>query len=666
MGNHVRFFKQLDSIAAVALLAACLVCLACLTACSSAQNAQNAGASNLDQPKPAENGKVEAAVEGKTVPYVKDFLAAKESEEGEATIYFVEGGDIPYVALSEYMPLLSEALAGYGFEGIQYEVERIEDGGHIYAASRPDNLSLLSINTETDSMTFTDFNTFTQKPGVSALVTIADLPDPVEIDTSALMDELDAAKTEAERKEIAQKYERMGNLENGLIQAATESHSRSGGFKDVNCGEYNIDIVEHDGECYVPLQTLNDLFMGNIYVSCVFNGEKLFALKYGSELLDEVSKTQAPAEMSEAFAGFNFNELRLLLDNFYGLKSEHEIANFYDFFFSNASLMSALISTDSAEFDDAMGLLLNGMLDDGHSSFDQASWRSEAAGGQDGDDALSQDDEALLPSVLPQLGPSTRSMFRVSEEFKAARDKAFPDGVPMYQEIDDTAFVTFDSFVSEDNLESYYDPKRTYDPDEFVIKGDDDDPADTVDLIRYANEQVNRKDSPVKNVVVDLSNNGGGNSDAAVFAISWLLGRADVALKDTFTGAQTFMSCTSDTNLNNLYGENDDTLAFKDVGVYCLISPSSFSCGNLVPAALKLSHGATLVGQTSGGGSCMVLPCTSASGTFFQISGSKQLAIAKNGSFYNIDSGIDPDVVLTKRESYYDREALVDYLHGLK
>jgi len=126
------------------------------------------------------------------------------------------------------------------------------------------------------------------------------------------------------------------------------------------------------------------------------------------------------------------------------------------------------------------------------------------------------------------------------------------------------------------------------------------------------------------------------------------------------------MSCTSDTNLNNLYGEGGDTLIQKDIDVYCLISPSSFSCGNLVPAALKLSHRATLLGQTSGGGSCVVLPCTTASGTFFQISGSKQLALPKNGSFYNIDNGIEPDVVLTKEESYYDREALVAYLHELK
>ena len=67
-----------------------------------------------------------------------------------------------------------------------------------------------------------------------------------------------------------------------------------------------------------------------------------------------------------------------------------------------------------------------------------------------------------------------------------------------------------------------------------------------------------------------------------------------------------------------------------------------------------------------GGGSCVVLPCTSASGCLFRISGPEQLSIVRNGSFYNIDQGIEPDVVLTQVESFYDREGLVDYLHTIK
>ena len=54
------------------------------------------------------------------------------------------------------------------------------------------------------------------------------------------------------------------------------------------------------------------------------------------------------------------------------------------------------------------------------------------------------------------------------------------------------------------------------------------------------------------------------------------------------------------------------------------------------------------------------------SGCLFQISGAEQLSIVRNGSFYNIDQGIEPDVVLTQVESFYDREGLVDYLHTIK
>ena len=85
-----------------------------------------------------------------------------------------------------------------------------------------------------------------------------------------------------------------------------------------------------------------------------------------------------------------------------------------------------------------------------------------------------------------------------------------------------------------------------------------------------------------------------------------------------------------------------------------------------MPAALKASGTVTLLGQRSGGGSCVVLPCTSASGAIFAISGPKQLATVRNGSFYNIDEGIDPDFILSRHESYYDRPALVEYIHSLK
>ena len=66
-----------------------------------------------------------------------------------------------------------------------------------------------------------------------------------------------------------------------------------------------------------------------------------------------------------------------------------------------------------------------------------------------------------------------------------------------------------------------------------------------------------------------------------------------------------------------------------DKNLYCLISPVSFSCGNLVPAGLKSSQKVTLIGRTSGGGSCSVQPMTTAYGTVFQISSAMRMSSAK-------------------------------------
>ncbi len=100
--------------------------------------------------------------------------------------------------------------------------------------------------------------------------------------------------------------------------------------------------------------------------------------------------------------------------------------------------------------------------------------------------------------------------------------------------------------------------------------------------------------------------------------------------------------------------------------LYCLISSSSFSCGNLVPAIFDQAGGITLIGQRSGGGSNVVLPGTTASGMIFQMSGPLQITTCNNGSLYGVDTGVEPHVRLNKTESFYDREALVEMIHGLK
>ena len=634
--------------------------------------------SEVANSEPAEEshfGKTEASVEKETVPYVYDF--GKDGRvESEMNVYFVDGGDIPYAALSEYMPFLSEVLTiREDSAPIEYNISTPWE--HCYQVSRPDNGSGMLIDTEDNEVLFINYNTFTKKPGVTALVTVMDLPDtePLDIFTANEPREGEAGK---------------------LFATIGASYNVAGLPVLLNLSEYLIDIVEQDGECYVPLQTLTDLFMNDRYLYFIWTGDTLYGFGYESNLSTELLQ-KGPAGMSEEYGLFNYNELRLLLDNRYGLKPEHNISDFGSYLV-NTDLVPGLSGVDSLAFDRAVNRLTNYYFDDSHSGIVCSSWRTGS------EKALNDIDRN------EQAGASVKRMGESDGKFMTARSAAFTDAVPMYEEIGDTAFITFDSFeVTESDLSAYYDPACMPDPSGFVIEritspaeytaetdtGSDIDsggteidamPAslpedipedmpdapeeeqetDTIWLFLYAYQQITRENSPIKNVVIDLSNNGGGDSTAALFVTSWMLGRCDVALKDTFTGAQTIMAYQADVNRNNKYGEKEDSMAGLGINLYCLTSPCSFSCGNLVPAAFKLSHNVTLAGQTSGGGSCVVLPCSSASGTLFQISGTQQLATVKNGSFYNIDEGIEPDIVLTKAESFYDREALAEYLRNIR
>ena len=510
-------------------------------------------------------------IEARIYPYLRAFSDEEEVVEDEMTLYFIDGSEVPYMTLTQYMSFLSNLLSDMEIGDIIYEVSETEE--HVYTVSRPDNYSMLFVNTDNDTMTFSDYNLFTQVPGTTALVSILDLPEPG-------FDDLEAMPEPEEN-------------ENELFRIRHRSINRAGGRITLELSAYMIDMVDENGECYIPMQTLNDLLLNQFYMQYVFNGETVFGAGYGCSLLRKMYEAE-PCEMSLQLAVFNYTELLLLLDCFYGLKPEHNINSFVELLTSDTDLAYEMMSTDPEKFDSAVHSLTSMYLDDLHSGYIMSSWRSG-------------EDDHLSTQLMPEdMGPSSLAMQKAGNIFSEARKAVYQKGVPGYEEIDDTAFITFDTFTMERSAPAdYYDYF-------------DGTPADTIEL------------------------------------------------RDTFTGAETIIDYQADVNLDDQFDSMTDSLIDGGYHVYCLTSPKSFSCGNLVPAACKASREVTLVGQTSSGGSCVILPCTSASGTVFRISGNKQLSIVRNGSFYNIDKGIDPDIELTKPESFYDRPALVDYLHRIK
>ena len=531
----------------------------------------------------------------------------------------------------------------------------MDEFNRYFIVTRPDNKSAMIVNPGDDTITFTSYNAFSQKPGSSALVTMMDIPNPVtsNIDLSAIIRQMSDATGEA----VGDLNAQMAALltppdpaaEHSLFVATNKLFNCRGKILTVDLADYSIDIVCEGDECYLPFQTLNDILVCPLYILYVFNGEKVIGDVYSGTLIQE-AYTAEPADMSETFAMFNFREFCLFMDFFYGLKEEHHIDNFMDYLMVDSGLFANMTSIKSIDFDGALAELLLQDIDDGHSSVNQFSWR------------CGQDNSLMMLSMMAQMGYSLTDRSKVTKAFGESRKAAYPDGVPGYEEIEDTAFVTFDSFTFERNPEEYYELE------------DPDNPKDTAELILYAHRRITRPDSPIKNIVLDLSLNGGGNSDAAIVAASWFTGEAKIALRDPNTGAETIAAYRTDLNgvtLSNPDGgaercDPGDSVSGGKYRLFCQTSPISFSCGNLVPAIFRQAGNVTLIGQRTGGGSNGVLPATSASGTLFQISSNLQIATVRNGAFYNVDTGIEPHVRLNYLESFYDRESLVEMIHSLK
>ncbi len=424
------------------------------------------------------------------------------------------------------------------------------------------------------------------------------------------------------------------------------SYERYGKEVTINAGDYGVDFIAQDGNCYVPMQTLSDILLSFYGANIFYNGEVAIVASskaFGdnpdnaTDLADMYYSVE-PHDRSEAMAQFSYNELCLVLDTLYGLKDNHGITSFKDLA-EDTGLVKGLTSTDSVAADEALYKLLEHHLDDQHTGFNFPSPGS----GLHAADSFADDLGA---------GQSTMRYATQASPYGMARANAFGAlTAPVYEEIGNTAYITFDSFdVMPDDVDYYVTPPT-------------EDVKDTMGIMIYAYNQIMREDSPIENVVLDMSCNLGGAANTAVYTIAAFLGVCTVSTRNTLSGALVTANYMIDLNLDGAIDEKD--LGLLDKHLFCLESPMSFSCGNLVPCAFKESNMVTLLGRTSGGGACVVQPLTTADGSIFQISGDHQLAFLKNGAFYDVDRGAEPDFPLMRPESFYDREALTEYINNI-
>ena len=523
-------------------------------------------------------------------------------------LYFVDGvDDLPYMEIGDWAEMLYFIHHDGGDQGYGLNIETRDDT----VILERENGYTLTLDFARDTLYYTDYDAFMHGSNDSTLI---DLVSEKGVDESG-------------KPEL-------------IMRDTKASFDRYGDELTVDLAAYDIHMIAQDGGFFVPLQTLCDFMLLSEQLSFVFNGQALFLASdsifydYSEQAYTQMAEIyySAPTgERSDALAEYSYNELCLLLDTFYGLKDAHDIQSFRELFWQ-IGFDEALSGNSAIDADNALKEIIDYYFDDLHSVFDEYSYLV-------GNEPISS-----------STGIANRKYQEFSDIYSTARDKACPDGWLKYEEVGNTAYITFDHFTSNYSGWAYYEATE------------EDGLDDTVQQIIEAHRQITREGSPIENVVLDLSNNSGGAVDAAVVVLAWFLGDAPFSVKNMATGAMSTSVYRADVNLDHEFDEHD-TVADKHL--YCLVSPVSFSCGNLVPAALKSSQKVTLIGRTTGGGSCVVQPATTAYGTVFQISAPQRMSFLKNGSFYDIDQGVAPDFYVDDITKLYDRQAMTDYINGL-
>ena len=429
------------------------------------------------------------------------------------------------------------------------------------------------------------------------------------------------------------------------------------GFEDfVLCAE-----IDGKLNYYVSLNTFGNLFTNYRYV---YNGKEEYSVnKIINNGFDNAKEFYRFDEgtgkkmRSSALTNFTYNELCINLDLNYGLKELHgNKFDCFDSYFEYVGLKSKLLDPDPEIFCKAIWDLCEAYFSDNHSNFKFASYYCGYDIAKKFAERVETGDENLLTG---------NSISKKMELYYTARQNAYDENIPGLEFSDDekTAIVRFDHYttsgdsdlnaiINETNLEL---GKTTEDICNSIKENYTAIQKDIkTEYYLYCVNKMIKKNPEVENVILDMSNNGGGACRTAVATLAWMLGEVQTNITNSITGAKCSSVYVCDINADGKFDEND---TIKDKKLFCLISPASFSCGNMVPAMLKSSDRVVLLGETSGGGSAVVYPTMAADSTTFRISSRYVMSENKNGSNYDIDKGIEPHVRL-QPETLYDRETI--------
>ncbi len=413
--------------------------------------------------------------------------------------------------------------------------------------------------------------------------------------------------------------------------------------------KYGMDMRYINGNCLIPFQVMDALFGHQNYLSTYYTGKSYyntyFSVAYSNNSQDIFNKLVADSSNdlnSQSLRNFNYNYLCFYFDYFYGLKDFKNIDSFADYL--KGDIETNLKSTNPDTYMKGyVGMVQK--LNELHTSIHNYS------------QTASNTRYSLYEGEFE--ASNFKKMKEVSTELKDKAKEHFGEDLENKIEIEgNTCFIFFRNF----NVAL---KKEIMDANGNILE--DAYKKDSYYLFLKAFETIEASETPIKNIVVDLSINGGGHVAALYRCLGFITRSFLVSERDSLSKIAYTQKFYVDTNNDGKYDEKD---SYTGYNWYILTSFNSYSSANMFTYAAKdNSSNVKIIGGQAGGGACSILPFIGIDGTSLQISGTNQnVFLTRNGTSYSyevLENGPQVDYELSY-DKYYDRAYLNTYLNTLR
>ena len=412
----------------------------------------------------------------------------------------------------------------------------------------------------------------------------------------------------------------------------------------------DLDIIADGDEVYLPFSVLNSTIFESISTPFAFNGDDFYLCynqmfvkteadatgkstlsTYGKEYFGGAYSKQ---KRSKSMADYAYASLCYNFNNFYGFHDKY--TNFsLDSYLKEKypTVRNHLKSTDNTTYETGINELHINVFGDGHTT----SYGFSSFYGQ------------LSNTTRGSVTPSDRelALTNVYKELTVAKTNALGENVAPLAIKNKTAIIRFDTFLTTGAVVTTKNSSTLTATESFALF--------------YECFKEIQTHSEVKNVIIDLTTNGGGAADALIATLGFLTNDVKINLDNATTKSTTELHYKVDTNLDGKFDGND-SYAGK-YNFYVLTSNFSFSCANLFPTVCKETGCAKIIGEKSGGGACVVRNSVTPDGMAVRMSGLERLNYKKDGKMIDNDDGITPDYELA-RSSFYDNAKLAEFVES--